>query len=242
MWLVWSSAFLLPWLGLYVGLPTRRRVMLRASLLTMPFGLTEPLFVPGYWSPPSLFDLARRTGFDLESLIFSFAIGGVGVTLYDMFARRGRVRLPAVERRHARHRVHRLALVAPVVAYLPLLLLHWNPIYPAIVAMGTGALAAVACRPDLMARTWLGAVLFLTFYTGLLLGLEVTVPGYIGRVWNLGALSGISIAGLPVEELLFAAAFGGYWSAVYEHLTWSTTAPAVSLAGAAAGPTKSSGN
>jgi len=40
-----------------------------------PFGLTEPMFVPEYWSPPSLFELAQRTGFDIEGIIFSFAIG-----------------------------------------------------------------------------------------------------------------------------------------------------------------------
>jgi len=239
VWLIWSSAFLIPWLGLYLGMPAKRRIILGASLLTLPFGLTEPLFVPAYWSPPSLFDLAQRTGFDLESLIFSFAIGGVGLVLYDVLTRRVTVRLLAVERHHARHRLHRLALAAPVLAFPPLLLLHWNPIYPAIVAMGTGALAAIACRPDLKARTWVGGVLFLTFYTVLLLGLEATVPGYIGRVWNLPALSGLSIAGLPVEELLFAGAFGGYWSAVYEHLTWSTSATAASLASVAS-PTGSS--
>jgi hypothetical protein len=49
----------------------------------MPFGLTEPLFVPRYWDPPSLFNLAATTGFDIESLIFCFAIGGIGAVLYD---------------------------------------------------------------------------------------------------------------------------------------------------------------
>ena len=240
VWLIWSSAFLIPWLLLYLGVPAKRRIMLRASLLTLPFGLTEPLFVPAYWSPPSLFDLALRTGFDVESLIFSFAIGGVGLVLYDVLTRRVTVRLPAAEQHHVRHRLHRLALAAPVLVFPPLLLFHWNPIYPAIVAMGTGALAAMACRPDLKARTWVGAVLFFTFYTVLLLGLEITVPGYIGRVWNLPALSGLLIAGLPIEELLFAAAFGGYWSAVYEHLTWSTSASAASLAGVVASSMPSS--
>ena len=240
VWFVWSSAFLIPWLGLYLGVPARRRVMLRASLLTIPFGLTEPLFVPAYWSPPSLFDLAQRTGFDLESLIFSFAIGGVGLVLYDALTRHVTVRLPVAEQHHGRHRLHRLALAAPVLAFPLLLLFPWNPIYPAIVAMGTGALAASACRPDLRARSWLGAILFLAFYTVLLLGLEITVPGYIGRVWNLAALSGLSIVGLPVEELLFAAAIGGYWSAVYEHLTWSTSATAASLDGVVASSTASS--
>lgn len=29
--------------------------MSRASLTTSVLGLTEPIFVPGYWNPPSLF-------------------------------------------------------------------------------------------------------------------------------------------------------------------------------------------
>ena len=51
----------------------------------MPLGLSEPLFVPGYWNPPSLFNLAQKTGFDIESILFSFAIGGIGSVLYRIF-------------------------------------------------------------------------------------------------------------------------------------------------------------
>jgi hypothetical protein len=40
------------------------------------------LFVPGHWSPPSVFDLAHRTGFDTESLILCFAIGGLATAGY----------------------------------------------------------------------------------------------------------------------------------------------------------------
>ena len=83
VWLMWASAFLVPWTALYLGNARLRRVMLRASLATAAFGLTEPIFVPSYWLPPSLFDLAQRTRFDVESFIFSFAIGGVGVVLYN---------------------------------------------------------------------------------------------------------------------------------------------------------------
>ena len=39
VWLIWSSAFLLPWLTLYVLAPGARRVMLRASVPTTAFGL-----------------------------------------------------------------------------------------------------------------------------------------------------------------------------------------------------------
>ena len=87
VWLVWSSAFLVPWIVAYLAFPVHRRAIIWTSLFTTPFGLTEPLFVPDYWNPPSLFDLARRTGFDIESLIFSFAIGGVAAILYNLVTR-----------------------------------------------------------------------------------------------------------------------------------------------------------
>src|SRR3989338_3173590 len=84
-WLVLSLIFLAIWLIIFFLNKKSRKEMFLVSLFTMPFGLTEPLFVPEYWNPPSLFNLASTTGFDIESLIFSFAIGGIGAVLYESF-------------------------------------------------------------------------------------------------------------------------------------------------------------
>lgn len=220
IWLTWASAFLAPWLVLFIAVPQHRRTMAWSSIGTAPFGLTEPLFVPEYWNPPSLFDLAHRTGFDIESLIFSFAIGGVGCVLYNAITGQDLVPVRRGERRHSHHRYHALALLAPAAAFPALYLAPWNPIYPAIVAMALGGVATVLCRPDLLSKTWVGALLFLGYYAVFMFGLRWSAPGYIDRIWNLDALSGFLIYGVPIEELLFAAAFGMYWAGIYEHLTW----------------------
>jgi len=86
--------------------------------------------------------------------------------------------------------------------------------------MAAGALATLACRPDLKTKTWVGGLLFLGYYTIFLFALKWSAPGYIERVWNLAALSSITPFGIPLEEFLFAVTFGLYWSGMYEHLTW----------------------
>lgn len=226
VWLIWASAFLLPWVVLYLMFPSHRRAMWWASLFTTPFGLTEPLFVPDYWNPPSLFDLAQRTGFDIESLIFCFGIGGVAAVLYNVVTRRNPIAFGPVERRAFRHRHHRVALATPFVVFALLYPLPWNPIYPGIAAMAAGAVATMLCRPDLLSKSWIGGSLFLVYYILFLTGLEWSAPGYVQRVWNLNALSGVVVFHMPLEELLFAVTFGLYWSAVYEHFTWQRPVPA----------------
>lgn len=220
VWLIWASAFLLPWAALFLAWPTLRRPMLWASVLTAPFGLTEFLFVPAYWNPPSLFDLANRTGFDIESLILCYALGGLGIAGYQVLAPASEHILSPQVRNSRIHRWHRAALVSPFFVFGALLILPWNPIYPGIAALFAGALASGLCRPDLWRNMLVGGVVFLALYAVFLFGLKSLWPGYIEAVWNLGHLIAWRPLGLPLEELLFGFGFGMYWSSVYEHVAW----------------------
>ncbi len=76
----------------------------------MLFGFSEPLFVPEYWSPPSLFKLAEKTGFDIESFIFSFAIGGIVVVLYRLLYPVSEINIMATEKKRPWRRLHRIVL------------------------------------------------------------------------------------------------------------------------------------
>lgn len=220
VWFTWASVFLVPWVLLYLWNPRLRQTMWQVSLATAPFGLTEPLFVPEYWNPPTLFDLAQRTGFDLESLIFCFGIGGVGSVLYLVCTRNIDMAVCDAARQSPLHRHHYKALATPVVVFLLLYFLPWNPIYPAIFAMLIGALATMACRPDLKTKTWIGGALFLAYYTVFFLALKLSAPGYVLQVWNFRDITGYLFLGIPIEELLFAFTFGMYWSGIYEHFMW----------------------
>ena len=220
-WLTFSLLFLAVWLIIWLLKPKLRKEMFWVSLFTMPFGLTEPLFVPEYWNPPSLFNLAAKIGFDIESLIFCFAVGGIGAVLYEVLVKVKHKKMNKREKHNKKHKFHLLALSSPVVVFIPLhLFSKLNPIYSASISMFVGGIAAIFCRHDLKKKIWMGGVAFLALYFVFFLFFDLAYPNLVQEVWNFSAISGILLLGVPLEELMFAFTFGMLWSSVYEHAMW----------------------
>ncbi len=218
-WLVFSLILFGIWLIIFLLKKSIRKEMFLVSLFTMPFGLTEPLFVPEYWDPPSLFNLAANTGFDIESLIFSFAIGGIGAVIYESFFKVRHEKMSKKEMYGRKHKFHFWALFSPIIIFLPLFFFtDLNPIYSAMISMFIGGVAATLCRPDLKEKSLIGGFLFLILYFIFFLAFNFFYPNAVYGYWNLEAISGILILGVPLEELTFAFTFGLMWSGVYEHL------------------------
>lgn len=222
-WLIWSLILLFIWVAVYSLLRNRggRKEMLITSSWTSLLGLTEPFFVPEYWSPPSLFNLATKTGFDVESLIFSFAIGGIAVAIYEYIFKTRHETIPQSTQHSPRHRYHFWAIVsAPIIFIILLFATELNSIYSSAIAFIAGGLATWYCRPDLKKKMIASAFIFLALYFFYFLTLIFMYPGYVEMVWNLKVISGILIFGVPLEELMFAFSFGFLWSSIYEHIKW----------------------
>ena len=219
-WLVFSLILFVIWIIIFIFSKSKEEMFI-VSLFTMPFGLTEPLFVPAYWNPPSLFNLAANIGFDIESLIFSFAIGGIGSVIYEIIFKSKYKKMNAKERHHKQHKYHLLSLFSPIIAFMLLFsFTELNPIYSASIAMSVGGVAAMFCRPDLKKKIILGGALFLSLYFLFFISFNNIYPYAVERFWNLSLLSGILILKIPLEELIFAFAFGMMWSSIYEHTKW----------------------
>ena len=219
-WLIFSLILFVIWIIVFIFSRSKRE-MLIISALTTPFGLTEPLFVPEYWNPPSLFNLAANTGFDIESLIFSFAIGGIGSVLYETIFKSKHEKINVREMHHRRHKYHLLSLFSPLMVFMLLFLFtELNPIYSVSLAMLIGGIAAMFCRPDLKKKIVYGGVLFLVLYFLFFVSFNSFYPYAVEKFWNISALSGILILKVPLEELIFAFTFGLMWSSVYEHVRW----------------------
>lgn len=221
-WFFWSLLLTAVWLVVYILLKNKesRREMFLVSLWTSLLGITEPFFVPEYWNPPSLFDLAHRTGFDIESFIFSFGVGGIAVVIYELIFRKVHTQTLNRMQHSPGHKYHLLSLLSAPVIFFSLLNTSLNPIYSAIIAMVTGGLFTLYCRPDLKNKMFASAAIFIGIYFIYFLALIASYPDYVEQVWNLKDISGILIVDIPLEELLFALGFGFIWSSIYEHVTW----------------------
>ena len=216
-WFKFSMILLGIWSVFYAAKPKLRREMLFVSACTAPIGLTQPLFLGVYWSPPSIFNLNSIYGFDAESLIFSFAIGGIVAVLYESVFGGSHVKIDmkAYDRGLL---FHNLAIASPAIVFFPLYILtDINPIYSVIIALLTGGVLSIICRPDLSKNMILGGMIFTTLYFAFFLFINLEDPNFVSY-WNLSAISGIIIWGIPLEELLFAFAFGMMWSSIYEHV------------------------
>jgi hypothetical protein len=216
-----SVALTLVWVAVHVLRHDLNASMLRVSLFTGLLGLTEPLFVPRYWNPFTLLDLAHRTGFDLESLLFSFSIGGIAFAGYELVFHVGPVETISAERDRGIHRQHTLAVLsAPLLFGILSFTTRLNPIYSSAIALVAGFFATLYCRRDLWLKMIVSGGLFFAIYFFVFALFNVVFRGYVVAVWNLKAISGIRWIGVPLEELMFAFTFGLYWSSVYEHFTW----------------------
>ncbi len=207
-----SLGLLVIWLVLFIWKKKLRHEMFWVSFFTMPFGLTEPLFVPEYWSPNTLFNLAKITGFDIESLIFSFAIGGIASVLYESF----------FSIKHTKIKesgfFHWFSLLFAPLLFVPLYFLWpFNVIYAVFICLFLGGVLAMICRCDFIKPMLLGSVLFGVLYFVFFTFLNIIFPEFIPVQWNLQAISGILILGVPLEEIIFALGIGMLWGTYYEH-------------------------
>lgn len=220
-YLEWSVFLLLLWLIVFFLTPNRRQKMFRMSLGTAPLGLSEPLFYPEYWYPPTLFDLAARTGFDIESIIFSFAIGGLASSMSDIGARSGLESVSPRERHSKGHRYHLLALSCPIWLFLILeLLTNLNSIYTVSTGLLGGGVASGLCRPELKVKIINGGLIFALFYFLFFSTMIFVHPSLVHLYWNTDVLTGWEFFGVPFEELMFAFTLGLMWSSLYEHRYW----------------------
>ncbi len=210
------------WVACYV-LGTKYRAEIRwGTLISAPMALTSLLFVPEYWTPPSLFDLDQKIRVGIEDVLWAAAVGGIASVVAEILLKE---KLSII--RKAARRRHFAPFVVLIVVFLALE--FWHPgktIYNTIIAFAMGAVVIAFLRSDLISTMLVGALSFTALYFALFLIFLFLYPGFFQRYYNIPNLLGIYIAGVPIEELLFAGTGGAIWSVAYEYVQGYRLQPA----------------
>ena len=220
-YLVGALLFASAWVACFVIGKTHRPQMIWGSLVSAPFALTSILFIPQYWTPPSLFDLDKRIKVGIEDFIWAAAVGGIASVIGEIILKE---RL-AKSRKQARKK-HYLPFI--VLAVLLVTLQLWRPgktIYNMIISLTICVVVVLLRRPDLILVTLAGAADFTLLYFALFIYFLLLYPDFVQRYYNVPNLLGIYVWKVPIEELLFAASGGAVWSAAYEYLQGYRLAP-----------------
>lgn len=201
------------WLLFFVLRKDLRKEMFFGSILALPFGLIESLWVPEYWNPPSLFNLMSKYGSGIESFLLCFVCGGVAAVIYEIISRKKVVKI----------RLKSKYLFGPYISIIAIfVLLEFlfvdQTIYNVIIALLTGAIIIAVKRKDLIVQIALGGIFFSLVYFLLFAIFNKLFPGYISLTYTLENLWGIMILGVPLEEVVTSFGVGAVWSSFYEYI------------------------
>jgi hypothetical protein len=221
-YLVGALIFDAAWLACYLLGKSYRAVIRWGTLISAPLALTNILFVPQYWTPPSLFDLDQKIRVGIEDFLWAAAVGGIASVVAEILLKE---RLSAL-RKGARKRQF-APFVVVVVVFIALELWHSDKtIYNTIIAFAIGAIVIAVLRSDLIPTMLIGALSFTALYFVLFLIVLFLYPEFVQRYYSISHLLGKYVLGVPIEELLFAGTGGAIWSVAYEYVQGYRLEPA----------------
>jgi hypothetical protein len=211
IYLLGAFYFIVIWIILFGLFPKGRKVIFWSSLACGPAGpISEYWHRADYWHPDLI--LAIHIGnwtLGLEDYLFAFAFGGICTEIFELLMRR------IWQAEDIKFNLKGFFKLLSIVLFSLMLmgvlswLFHLNSLL-AISISFTLIAGAIFCRqftflfPGLIAALFMMFLMWL-FYWSFFLKLD---PDIIGRWWLSNALSGITLAKVPIEELIWAGSAG----------------------------------
>lgn len=202
-----------------------RRVMIYSGLLYLLYGFVIFLAIkllssdptkaitPGYWGPPSLFNINGKTGgYGIEDALFSFFAGGIAACLYELT-----FKLRVTAKTNKKLRKGHALLFALLLSSVVFVSTPLNAIYFFIFLQFFGACAIIWQRRDLFLHALAGGTIFLVLYGLLFMIFKLLFPNFVPDYYHLQRTSHLLVAGIPLEEYLYALSLGMMWAPIYEY-------------------------
>jgi hypothetical protein len=187
--------------------PCARPTALRSGLLALPWGCWGVALVPEYWTPRLLFSVGKVGP---EDFIWAFAAGGLTWLLATVPTAQHFDAATNLSRDAARYAI--VCLVGGIL-FVPLWLGGAGVMKAFLVSNVGLGIFLILRRPDLWRLAVSGAIGFSVLNALVMKTALAICPAYYSQM-TPGALSGVTIWGLPLEELDWAVATGAVWPLV----------------------------
>jgi hypothetical protein len=206
-----ALSFVVIWLAFFGLLSKGRTAIFWSSLAWGPAGpISEYWHRADYWRPELLFAVhIGNWTFGLEDFLFAFAFGGICTGIFDLLMRR--ICRAEDIRFTLKGFIKLLSLVSFSLMLMGVLswIFHINSL-PAISISFILLAGFIFYKRSRLLLPGLFTALLMMFFMWLFYWaffLRI-YPDIIGRWWISNALSGITLAKVPIEELIWAAAAG----------------------------------
>ncbi len=209
-YLVGTILFAAVWLWLFIARRDLRREILTMSVIGSLFTPLALIYLPDYWYPEHI--IGHPLG--IEDFLFAFFIAGIGGVLYEVIF--GTAHVMRAYRARGSRGILAVSVVAAAVLVGLSLIFGLNSIYSSYIAFAVIFFYILWFRRDLLVPSLINGAL-----VGLLMFLFYQVwialyPGVIQHWWMLKNISGILIAGVPLEEIVWGFSWGIVGGSAYE--------------------------
>jgi hypothetical protein len=204
---VMTIPFVAAWIIGYILSPGRRLAILWTSIILGIAGpISEYWHARDYWHPNYLLPIAvGNWRFGIEDYILTFAMAGTAMALFEkLTAKKGWKPLPPVSLKSL-FKLDMWGNSGILLMILFISILGMNSIYAIILTLLIVSAVLMTLRPEVIPLVFPIALIFGCLYWLCFALLFLPMfPGLFEKSWNLEALLGIRLAGVPVEEPLWA--------------------------------------
>jgi len=183
--------------------PRHRRFMFLSGIFSLLFALFSIAFIPEYWNPEKIGGLIVG----IEDILFSFATGCIVWVVASLISKKNfnfNTKFSTVLKRYL--------IVVNSGIFLGILL--WvsgmNIMTATIILITIVGVVLLYYYKKLLFFLLSGALGFTLFYMVIIYLILSFWPQFVLQ-WSSGCLSGIAVFGIPLEEIIWAFAYGAVW-------------------------------
>lgn len=211
-YLLGNGVFLALWLIFFFVRKDIRREMLVMSCLIGFLSVVTAYYwwTQDWWHPQTI----TGTKVGVEDFLMGFASGGIMAVIYEVVFKKQLYKRPKQQ-----HRSGGLTVLFALAFFTSWFFwgIGLTSFWASAVAMICSSLLLYYLRKDLFIDSVASGVLMLLLALPFYFSIIFFVPGWINATYNFDHLSGVLVAGIPIEELIFWFLAGLVFGPFYEY-------------------------